>query len=371
MGLSPRYLFGLPCFTETLPENQAAVLLDNIQFLDDPSLEGDETSQSPHVFLLRGWGEPGVLFPNHGLEIEGRAAWTCWCAVYRAAGFSAADSDTPTLIILEFELERDTMHPLYPHPIPIERDTDISTSSSSSHYSPTFISGHTRPATPISGDATSSGPAGITTPEKAQLAGLDGDDDWMPSIEDMIESTTSRSKPIPALERLRKMTIRSSQQQEQPQNPQSRRGRRTRGGSNSTVGMMDVFAVTAQINEQLGAAPDLDVFLNVVVGVLKDLTQFHRVMIYQFDEMWNGQVVAELLDWSKTRDLYKGLHFPAGDIPAQARALYAISKFSWCCPQRVQTHDISDKVRLLYDRAQPTARIVVRNKYDLERPLVS
>jgi light-regulated signal transduction histidine kinase (bacteriophytochrome) len=31
------------------------------------------------------------------------------------------------------------------------------------------------------------------------------------------------------------------------------------------------------------------------------------------------------LDWSKTHELYRGLHFPATDIPAQARQLYAIS----------------------------------------------
>ena len=52
--------------------------------------------------------------------------------------------------------------------------------------------------------------------------------------------------------------------------------------------MMDVFSVMAQINEQLGAANDLDTFMKVVVGVIKDLTQFHRVLLYQFDEMWNG-----------------------------------------------------------------------------------
>ena len=80
---------------------------------------------------------------------------------------------------------------------------------------------------------------------------------------------------------------------------------------------MDVFAVMAQINEQLGAAPDLDAFLKVTVGVMKDLTQFHRVLMYQFDEAWNGQVVAELVDWKQTHDLYRGLHFPAADIPAQ------------------------------------------------------
>ena len=81
--------------------------------------------------------------------------------------------------------------------------------------------------------------------------------------------------------------------------------------------MMDVFAVMAQINEQFGAAHDMESFMKIVVGVFKDLTQFHRVLVYQFDEAWNGKVIAELVDWNKTHDLYKGLRFPASDIPAQ------------------------------------------------------
>ena len=89
--------------------------------------------------------------------------------------------------------------------------------------------------------------------------------------------------------------------------------------------MMDVFAVMGQINEQLGAADNLETFLKVTVGVIKDLTQFHRVLVYQFDEVWNGQVVSELVDWSQTHDLYKGLHFPASDIPAQVSFLFLCS----------------------------------------------
>ncbi len=88
--------------------------------------------------------------------------------------------------------------------------------------------------------------------------------------------------------------------------------------------MMDVFAVMGQINEQLGAAPDLETFLKVTAGVVKDLTQFHRVLLYQFDEAWNGQVVAELVDWNQTHDLYRGLHFPSTDIPAQVSAILQI-----------------------------------------------
>ena len=64
--------------------------------------------------------------------------------------------------------------------------------------------------------------------------------------------------------------------------------------STSNVGTMDVFAVLAEVIEQLGNAPDLDSLLKTIVGVIKDLTQFHRVMVYQFDDQWNGQVGLEI-----------------------------------------------------------------------------
>ncbi|MCW2816912.1 MAG: histidine kinase [Nocardioides sp.] len=56
---------------------------------------------------------------------------------------------------------------------------------------------------------------------------------------------------------------------------------------------------------------------------VRDLTGFDRVMVYRFDEQWNGEVVAE----AKLRRLnpFLGLHYPASDIPAQARRLYEIN----------------------------------------------
>jgi len=164
------------------------------------------------------------------------------------------------------------------------------------------------------------------------LFGLAGEDDWKPSAEAILESTTNHAKPIPALERLRRLTERSSSPYgptsasissgssvppSGPTSPKSTRSARRFASTNNSVGMMDVFAVLAQINEQLGAASDLETFLKVTVGVIKDLTQFHRVLVYQFDQAWNGQTVAEIVDWSVTRDLYRGLNFPASDIPRQ------------------------------------------------------
>ncbi|UII19657.1 ATP-binding protein [Fulvivirga ligni] len=57
---------------------------------------------------------------------------------------------------------------------------------------------------------------------------------------------------------------------------------------------------------------------------LKDLLGMDRVMIYQFDDDWSGEVIAE----AKESDLepYLGLHFPATDIPRQARILYTKNK---------------------------------------------
>jgi light-regulated signal transduction histidine kinase (bacteriophytochrome) len=115
---------------------------------------------------------------------------------------------------------------------------------------------------------------------------------------------------------------------------------------------MEVFNIMSQVQEQLAAAPSLEKFLKVLVGVVKELTGFHRVMIYQFDSSFNGRVVTELVDPRATKDLYKGLNFPASDIPKQARELYKLNK-----------------VRMLYDRDQTTARLVCRTAEDLETPL--
>ncbi|KAJ7134353.1 hypothetical protein C8R44DRAFT_610147 [Mycena epipterygia] len=372
LGLSPRYLFSLECFTDTLPESQAGILWDNIQFLSEADTNSQDEGSSPHVFLLTGWGAPGSAAPDDQEASRGRRAWTCWCAVHRP--FDPTGMQNSGLIIMEFELERDTLNPLYPHP---EEDASagLDTPSGSVNGSGASTAGDAGGSSTDGSERTLHGggatPAQLPTPDDVEPAeptavdvapkegSTDDSESWAPSAEDILESTTSRAKPLLALERLRRLArgepLPSGVGGSSPSSPtetRSRRSRRAGGGMSGGVGMMDVFAVMAQINEQLGDAPDLAAFLQVVVGVIKDLSQFHRVLIYQFDEAWNGQVVAELMDWSKTHDLYRGLHFPAADIPAQARQLYAINK-----------------VRLLYDRSRSTARIVVRSREDLKAPL--
>ncbi|PVH84203.1 putative cyanobacterial phytochrome B [Cadophora sp. DSE1049] len=148
----------------------------------------------------------------------------------------------------------------------------------------------------------------------------------IPTREEFDESTHITSKPLRVLRSARK-----------------RKGE---------AAAMEVFNIMSQVQEQLASAANLDSFLKVLVGVVKELTGFHRVMIYQFDHAFNGRVVTELVDPRATKDLYKGLNFPASDIPKQARDLYKINK-----------------VRLLYDRDLETARLVCRDVQDLETPL--
>lgn len=127
-----------------------------------------------------------------------------------------------------------------------------------------------------------------------------------------------------------------------------RNSRRRRG----EAAAMEVFTILSQVQEQLAQTETLDVLLNTAAGLIRELSGFHRVMIYQFDPSWNGIVVAELVDPRASKDLYKGLRFPASDIPKQARDLYKINK-----------------VRLLYDRDQMTARLVCRTVEDLASPV--
>jgi light-regulated signal transduction histidine kinase (bacteriophytochrome) len=71
---------------------------------------------------------------------------------------------------------------------------------------------------------------------------------------------------------------------------------------------------------RLQQTADLRTFYRVAAREMRGLTGFDRVMVYRFDHDGSGEVIAE-----STRgglDSYLGLHYPASDIPRQARILY-------------------------------------------------
>lgn len=72
--------------------------------------------------------------------------------------------------------------------------------------------------------------------------------------------------------------------------------------------------------EAIGEAADLPELYRVTAQRVKELSGYQRVMIYEFDRDWNGKVVAEARE--ADQDSFLGLHYPASDIPEQARRLY-------------------------------------------------
>ncbi len=73
---------------------------------------------------------------------------------------------------------------------------------------------------------------------------------------------------------------------------------------------------------------ELEALAWVTAHGVRHLMGYERVLVYRFDADWNGQAIAEdkIAGWEQSLD---GLHFPASDIPAQARDLYRRSMMRW------------------------------------------
>jgi light-regulated signal transduction histidine kinase (bacteriophytochrome)/CheY-like chemotaxis protein len=76
---------------------------------------------------------------------------------------------------------------------------------------------------------------------------------------------------------------------------------------------------------RLDQAETLEAFFREGARQARALTGFDRVMVYRFDESGAGEVVAEAA--RAGIGSFLGLHYPASDIPVQARALYTRNLF--------------------------------------------
>ena len=84
--------------------------------------------------------------------------------------------------------------------------------------------------------------------------------------------------------------------------------------------LADVYTQTIQFVTQMNNTSSLKDLCALVAEGTREITGYDRVMIYKFDEQYNGEVFAE----SCREDLepFLGLHYPHTDIPVQARELY-------------------------------------------------
>ena len=71
---------------------------------------------------------------------------------------------------------------------------------------------------------------------------------------------------------------------------------------------------------RLEVAESLTGVAQAVASEMRDVTGFDRVWVYRFHPDWHGEIIGE----SKRDDIesWLGMHYPASDIPAQARALF-------------------------------------------------
>lgn len=74
---------------------------------------------------------------------------------------------------------------------------------------------------------------------------------------------------------------------------------------------------------KLQKAPTLLEMSEAVVKEVRKVTEFDRVMVYQFDAEGAGRVIAE--DRADALTPYLGLHYPPTDIPKQAKQLYTLN----------------------------------------------
>jgi len=85
----------------------------------------------------------------------------------------------------------------------------------------------------------------------------------------------------------------------------------------------DPFKYQDQLSEvvtRLNSVTDEQKMCDITADLIKDFFSYDRVMIYRFDENWDGVVVSEARE--KHLESWLGLRYPASDIPQQVRKLF-------------------------------------------------
>jgi chemotaxis family two-component system sensor kinase Cph1 len=84
-----------------------------------------------------------------------------------------------------------------------------------------------------------------------------------------------------------------------------------------------LYVLARHFLPQLQRAQSVGQLCTLVAGEMKEITGFGRCLVYRFDANGHGEVLAEAID--EGYDSYARHHFPASDIPAQARELYRLN----------------------------------------------
>lgn len=91
--------------------------------------------------------------------------------------------------------------------------------------------------------------------------------------------------------------------------------------SNAARAGIELYRLVDNSNAALQHCKTLHEMYDACARQVRTISGFDRVMIYRFNPEWHGEVIAE----ARREDLepFLGLHYPASDIPVQARILYS------------------------------------------------
>lgn len=92
----------------------------------------------------------------------------------------------------------------------------------------------------------------------------------------------------------------------------------------SETGFDEIFPRVRGFLEGLNRCDSVAGLSELAAREVRSITGLDRVLVYRFDDAWNGEVIAE--DGNGRLPSYLGLRFPASDIPAQARDLYRLNR---------------------------------------------
>ncbi|KAF3032545.1 Light-sensor Protein kinase [Didymella heteroderae] len=115
---------------------------------------------------------------------------------------------------------------------------------------------------------------------------------------------------------------------------------------------MDTLNTLSRVEDRLATAPNVVSLLEIAVKTVKELTGFHRVMVYQFDQEFNARVVVEHADVKAPKGPYIGRTFAASEFTREFEE-----------PHRLV------KLRMLYDRDIGSARLVCSASKAFQHPL--
>ncbi len=93
--------------------------------------------------------------------------------------------------------------------------------------------------------------------------------------------------------------------------------------SQDNVDFFKFYHLVKRSLPKIQSASTLQELCQIIVKDVRRITEFDRVMVYQLDSEGAGTVIAE--DKIDSLPAYLGLHYPASDIPNQAKQLYTLN----------------------------------------------